>query len=90
MNNIPKVGKTVLYTMTENDCEQVKTQRGLRQEGGNIPAAGQVYPMVITRAWGDTPTSAVNGQVQLDGPDLLWVTSRSQGDGPGHWKVDFS
>lgn len=59
------------------------TVEGLRSivtvfAAGNNPAAGDVYPMVITRVWGPTPESAANGQVLLDGDDTLWVTSRSQ------------
>ncbi|WP_374978112.1 hypothetical protein ACEYYH_10550 [Microbacterium trichothecenolyticum] len=48
---------------------------------GNRVNAGEVYPMVIVRVWGTTPTSSVNGQVLLDGNDTLWVTSVSVGDG---------
>lgn len=29
--------------------------------------------------------SGVNGQVFLDGNDVLWVTSVVQGDKPGQW-----
>lgn len=49
---------------------------------GNIAREGDVYPMVIVRVWGTTATSAVNGQVLLDGNDSLWVTSVVVGDGP--------
>lgn len=45
---------------------------------GNGPSVGDVYPLVITRVWGDTAESCINGQVLLDGDDTLWVTSRSQ------------
>lgn len=48
---------------------------------GNRAEAGQVYPMLITRPWGSTPESSVNGQVFLDGNDVLWVTSVSAGEG---------
>jgi hypothetical protein len=48
---------------------------------GNIATAGDVYPMIIVRTWGITPTSSVNGQVMLDGNDTLWVTSVSVGEG---------
>jgi hypothetical protein len=48
---------------------------------GNRVNPGEMYPMVIVRVWGSTPTSAVNGQVLLDGNDVLWVTSVSLGEG---------
>ena len=48
---------------------------------GNIAREGDVYPMIIVRTWGATPTSAVNGQVLLDGNDTLWITSVTVGEG---------
>lgn len=52
---------------------------------GNQVSEGDVFPMIITRVWGDQPDSAVNGQVLLDGNDTLWATSVSHGDGPRHF-----
>lgn len=49
---------------------------------GNVAREGDVYPMIITRVWGSTPQSAVNGQVFLDGNDTLWATSVVVGEGP--------
>lgn len=49
----------------------------------NVPAAGDVYPLLITRTFKDS--DAVNGRVFLDGQHDLWVCSRSQGDAPGEW-----
>lgn len=48
---------------------------------GNRVTAGDVFPMLIVRCWGTTPESSVNGQVFLDGNDVLWVTSVSVGEG---------
>lgn len=48
---------------------------------GNAVEAGEVYPLIITRVWGDQPHSAVNGQVLLDGGDCYWATSVSAGEG---------
>jgi hypothetical protein len=47
---------------------------------GNQVTAGDVYPAMIVRVWGDTPESAVNLQVHLDGNDTYWATSRVVGD----------
>jgi len=41
---------------------------------------------VITRVWGQTEGSAVNGQVLLDGDDTLWVTSVTQGPDARQWR----
>ncbi len=53
---------------------------------GNEPEVGQVFPLLITKVWGDTEESAVNGQLFLDGNDSLWLTSVCQGEGSGRWR----
>lgn len=55
---------------------------GAQAHVGNEVAEGDTFPMMITRLWGDTPESAVNGQVFLDGTDVLWATSVTVGEGP--------
>ncbi|MFF7452089.1 MULTISPECIES: hypothetical protein [unclassified Streptomyces] len=52
---------------------------------GNQAREGDVYPAMIARVFGETPESAVNLQVVLDGNDTLWATSRTVGEGPSHW-----
>lgn len=64
---------------------------GAQAHIGNIVSSGEVYPATVVRAWGDTPESAINLQVYLDGNDVFWVTSAtvsSKGEAePGryHW-----
>lgn len=92
---IPSIGRIVHYTLSEYDVEQIAAQRKLeaitadnaqdvyaKARRGNTPEVGDVYPMLITRVWGDTPESSVNGQVFLDGNDVLWATSACVGHGP--------
>jgi hypothetical protein len=55
---------------------------GAQAHIGNDAKEGDVFPMLITKVWGDTPTCAVNGQAFLDGNDVLWITSVAVGDGP--------
>jgi hypothetical protein len=50
---------------------------------GNDVEAGRRYAAKVVRDWG--AGSSVNLQVFLDGNDCLWVTSVSEGDGPGQW-----
>ncbi|MFJ2006987.1 hypothetical protein [Streptomyces chartreusis] len=52
---------------------------------GNQAREGDVYPAMIVRVFGETPESAVNLQVFLDGNDAFWATSRTLGEGPFHW-----
>lgn len=94
---IPTVGRIVLYTLSEQDAQAINKRRqdatehatqiregalGYVAHTGNRVAAGDVFPMVITRTWGNTSTSAVNGQVLLDGNDTFWATSVALGAGP--------
>jgi hypothetical protein len=92
----PRRGLWVDYALASYDVEAIAAQRDRagRALVGNPANGGDVYPMLITRPWGDTPTSAVNGQVFLDGNDALWVTSRQQDENaapggqppsPGRW-----
>ncbi len=62
---------------------------GAQAHIGNEAHEGDTYPMLIVRVWGPTATSAVNGQVFLDGTDVFWATSRTVGEGPGtfSWPV---
>jgi hypothetical protein len=83
---IPSIGRIVHYTLTEQDAEQINRRRadasamlnwhcehktGAVVHIGNPVAGGDVYPLLITRTWGDQADSAINGQVFLDGSDLL-------------------
>jgi hypothetical protein len=56
---------------------------------GNMVYAEEVFPMLIVKVWGNEETSIVNGQVFLDGTDVLWVKSVAVGNTPGSfsWPV---
>lgn len=58
---------------------------GAQAHIGNPVGAGDVFPMLIVRVWGSDASAAVNGKVELDGTDCLWVTSVVQGHEPGQW-----
>lgn len=82
----PTIGRIVHYTLAETDVAAIKARRAAAGEHlGNDVEAGQVYPAMIVRVWGDQPTSACNLQVYLDGRDVEWVTSRCVGEGPFHF-----
>lgn len=93
---IPTIGRIVHYTLAEQDAQAINKRRtdasrqmqthrensnGVQVHVGNAVSVGDVYPMIITCVWGTTPESSVNGQVFLDGNDLLWVTSVACGEG---------
>lgn len=86
----PTIGRIVLYTLTDTNAHDINRRREFSgghpgEHRGNSAHAGDTYPMTIVRVWGNTPGSPVNGQVHLDGTDVLWVTSTTQGQGEGHW-----
>lgn len=84
---IPSVGRTVLYTLDASDVSTIQARRIRDNCPGNPVSVGRVFPLIISCVWGEpaTETTCVNGQVILDGPDQLWVTSRQQGEGEGTW-----
>lgn len=94
---VPTIGRIVHYTLSQQDAATINRRRldanvhmlehtqnpdGSQIHVGNGVSEGDVYPLVITRAWGSAPESSVNGQVLLDGNDTLWVTSVAVGAGP--------
>ena len=100
----PTIGQVVLYCLRRGQADDINRRRKharaalsqhlTNQNGaivhvGNDVYAGDVFPMVITRVWGKTPESAVNGMVLLDGNDPFWATSVSVGAGEGtfSWPV---
>lgn len=84
---VPTLGRIVLYRLSAADVTTIESQRRAAYSDlvGNPVQVGAIYPMMITRVWGSTPESAVNGQVLLDGNDSLWATSRTVGDGAGYY-----
>lgn len=83
----PSPGRIVLYRLSDQDVAQARMDRQTSgsTKRGNPLSAGDIFPMMITKVWGPTEESAVQGQVFLDGNDALWVTSRVQGDEIGQW-----
>lgn len=94
----PTVGRIVQYRLRSdqafminkrrNDFAQFRRSEGYQDTGsmahfGNPATEGEVVPLLIVKVF--TPGGAVNGQAFLDGNDTLWVTSVSEGIGPGTW-----
>lgn len=94
MEQKPSVGRILLYTLTESDAETINRRRvaephkpewpkGAQAHVGNSVSAGEEVPLTVVKPWTDT---CVNGQALLDGNDSLWVTSATEGTGPGKWR----
>lgn len=91
----PTIGRTVHYRASADDAVRINKRRkdayksgAYAQEDGTIAhvgndvAEGQVFPAVIVRVWN---VGSVNLQVLMDGNDVYWATSRSEGEDPGQW-----
>jgi hypothetical protein len=95
-SDIPSLGRIVHYTLSAQDVEVINRRREISRRAaaasseqiffGNVAKEGDVFPMMITKIWGNESTSAVNGQVYLDGNDIYWVTSVKVGEGPQTFK----
>jgi hypothetical protein len=79
---LPTIGRFVHYTLTDHDAAAIQHRRSQAGTEGNATSEGQTYPALVVRSFGG---SAVNLQVFLDGLDTHWATSRTEGEGPGHW-----
>lgn len=73
--------KTLLHTVSDTDDKVLGWPVGAQAHIGNEVKEGDTFPMLIVRVWGQSPESAVNGQVFLDGNDVFWATSVCVGDG---------
>lgn len=85
----PSLGRIVHYTLSDYNAEYVNEIRQTTGRGNKVEP-GDRFPMIIVRVHSNDPSDVgpdthVNGQVFLDGTDVLWVTSVGVGDGPGHF-----
>ena len=95
MRREPKIGETLLYTLSEAD---ILTIRDVAKRQGvlsvNPHEAGQIVPFIAVRLWpGEYPQNpeplsktGVNGQLILDGAMTLWRTSAGHGETPGYYQ----
>ena len=87
INRRRTTGKEIADRIAQGMVTSTPPQRpvwplGAQAHIGNEAREGDVFPMLIVKVWGKTPTSGVNGQVFLDGNDVLWATSVLAGEGP--------
>jgi len=94
----PQLGAIVYYKLSKDDVARINTLRASRSHQsieGNQVSAGDVFPAMIVRTFdsGDTGTvddntGTVNLQVNLDGDDTYWATSRQVGDAEGSYTTE--
>lgn len=79
-----RIGRTVLYTLSEQDVREIMERRrlvGAAIARGNEPRRSQDYPAIIVADFG----ASVNLRVMLDGHEEHWATSRAQLDPEQHF-----
>ncbi|WP_329147348.1 hypothetical protein OIU91_17040 [Streptomyces sp. NBC_01456] len=94
---VPTLGRTVLYRLSKQDATDINRRRkdfehsaghadrtGFIGHRGNPALEGQLCAATVVRAF-NSDSNAVNLQVALDGNDVLWATSRTEGETPGQW-----
>jgi hypothetical protein len=67
-------GRIVHYVLTKEDAKNILQSRLAKQQSGNYVEDGMHFPMIIVRVWSED--GCVNGKVELDGEDSLWVCSK--------------
>lgn len=88
----PEIGQVVLYALTEKQAEEISRRRQQDAAPGLNPGVlpGDAVPMLVAATasgYGDGIT-AVAGRLLLDDDDSdpWWVTSVTEGIGPGSWR----
>lgn len=81
---VDRAGQHVVYTLAEHDVATIEANRKEAPgRGGNSVQVGQRFPAFIVRDWG----GCANLRILLDGRDDHWITSVSEGTGPGKWQT---
>jgi len=65
-------GRVVYFVFDETSAHSVAEERAAFGDKGNQVKAGDIYPAMVVRTWGN---DNINLKVMLDGPDTFWATS---------------
>lgn len=79
------IGSRVLYRLSAGDVSHIDNNRPMHRgnQVRNPVSEGQVLPATVVALFGTGSTA--NLKVMLDGEDDYWATSRTLGEGNGHW-----
>ena len=88
---LPDIGQVVLYSLTEEQAEEINRRRQESSTPGLVPGVipGDAVPMIVAAcaAGYDDGVTAVAGRLMLDDEDEnWWVTSVTEGVTPGAWR----
>ena len=68
----PKLGETVLYTITPEDADTINSRRPTN----SLIVSGEQQPMIITKADGGY---TISGRVLINGPEILFKENIGSG-----------
>ncbi len=88
---LPDIGQVVLYSLTEEQAEEINRRREQSATPGYGPGVipGEAVPMLVAAcaAGYDDGIAAVAGRLLIDDDDEnWWVTSVMEGVAPGAWR----
>lgn len=101
---IPALGRSVMYTLTEHDAQEINKRRadfqkwrgdtryedsGLQAHVGNTAQRGDYFPATVVAMFPKEDDHLLNLRVLLDGTDVFWATSRERGLSAGQWHFHF-
>jgi hypothetical protein len=89
---MPDIGQVVLYSLTEEQAEEINRRRQESSTPGSGPGVipGDTVPMLVEAcaAGYDDGICAVAGRLLIDDDDEnWWVTSVMEGVAPGAWRL---
>jgi hypothetical protein len=91
MTMFPTIGQVVLYTLTEQQAEEINRHRQQSPSGyGAGVTPGDTVPMLVAAcaAGYDDGLYAIAGRLLIDDDDEdWWVTSVTEGAAPGAWRL---
>jgi hypothetical protein len=88
---LPDIGQVVLYSLTENQADEINRRRQQGSTPGYGPGVipGDTVPMLVAAcaAGYEDGVCAVAGRLLIDDDDEnWWVTSVTEGVAPGAWR----
>lgn len=83
----PTIGRIVQIALSASVAEMINGR--LWPNVIRSVSAGELFPLIVTRVWPAEmyqDNLVINGQIVLDGPGHLWVSTVHFGNNPGEWR----
>jgi hypothetical protein len=89
MNQDSRLGRQVMYTLTEADADKVNARRAEHPDDAPMLGAGERMPATIVRT-AEVPNGGGRFADEVElvvqaGPEPLWILAATEGTGAGHY-----